>query len=142
MVTVCGCFFSTMNSTSNGNGTGCASEQCTYSWAWLSPALPGPLAQSEGAQHRWAVLECLGPAAPRAFLLDLAVPAVTLSAAGAAVDGAGGRMRQALSRLALPQSLTFQVKLPGDFQARVRLLLPPGFRPQEEDIAFPLVLHV
>lgn len=81
------------------------------------------------------VLECLGPESPAAYLVRAATMHKQL-----VLDG-GDELRQTLKGLALPQSYTLDVEIRDGFHAQVRLLLPPGLR-EDEDVAFPLVLHV
>ncbi|XP_060807128.1 inactive dipeptidyl peptidase 10 [Amyelois transitella] len=84
--------------------------------------------------YSYYVQECLGPEPP-AFLV--------VSAAGArrAVLWDGAPLRQKFAALAQPQAKVFRVEVQTNREARVRLLLPPGFR-ETDDLPLPLVLHV
>ncbi|XP_017056243.1 inactive dipeptidyl peptidase 10 isoform X2 [Drosophila ficusphila] len=85
--------------------------------------------------YSYYVQECLGPEAPSVYLVE------TASNDKIYVLNAGDVLRHRLSQLAVPQSRTFSVEIRHGFHAQVRLFLPPGMR-EEEDVAFPLVLHV
>ncbi|XP_052857329.1 inactive dipeptidyl peptidase 10 isoform X2 [Drosophila gunungcola] len=85
--------------------------------------------------YSYYVQECLGPEAPSVYLVE------TSSNDKIYVLNAGDVLRHRLSQLAVPQSRTFSVEIRHGFHAQVRLFLPPGMR-EEEDVAFPLVLHV
>ncbi|XP_016039738.2 inactive dipeptidyl peptidase 10 isoform X1 [Drosophila simulans] len=85
--------------------------------------------------YSYYVQECLGPEAPSVYLVE------TASNDKIYVLNAGDVLRHRLSQLAIPQSRTFSVEIRHGFHAQVRLFLPPGMR-EEEDVAFPLVLHV
>ncbi|KAH8344786.1 hypothetical protein KR067_007387 [Drosophila pandora] len=85
--------------------------------------------------YSYYVQECLGPEAPSVYLVE------TASNDKIYVLNAGDVLRHRLSQLAVPQMRTFSVEIRHGFHAQVRLFLPPGMR-EEEDVAFPLVLHV
>ncbi|KAH8373231.1 hypothetical protein KR009_008032 [Drosophila setifemur] len=85
--------------------------------------------------YSYYVQECLGPEAPSVYLVE------TASNDKIYVLNAGDVLRHRLSQLAIPQMRTFSVEIRHGFHAQVRLFLPPGMR-EEEDVAFPLVLHV
>lgn len=85
--------------------------------------------------YSYYVQECLGPEAPSVYLVD------TASNDKIFVLNAGDVLRHRLSQLAIPQMRTFSVEIRHGFHAQVRLFLPPGMR-EEEEVAFPLVLHV
>lgn len=46
-----------------------------------------------------------------------------------------------MANIAAPQIKTFEVEIQDGYHAQVRLYLPPGLK-EEEDAAFPLILHV
>lgn len=81
------------------------------------------------------VQECLGPDVPSVYLVE------TQSRQKIAVLHGGDQLRARLATVAVPQIQTFQVEIRHGFYAQVRLLLPPGMR-VNEDVAFPLILHV
>ncbi|XP_032594836.1 inactive dipeptidyl peptidase 10 [Drosophila grimshawi] len=85
--------------------------------------------------YSYYVQECLGPEAPSVYLVR------TASNEKIFVLNAGDVLRHRLSQLAIPQMRTFSVEIRHGFHAQVRLFLPPGMR-EEEEVAFPLVLHV
>ncbi|XP_002055619.3 inactive dipeptidyl peptidase 10 isoform X3 [Drosophila virilis] len=85
--------------------------------------------------YSYYVQECLGPEAPSVYLVE------TSSNEKIFVLNAGDVLRHRLSQLAIPQTRTFSVEIRHGFHAQVRLYLPPGMR-EEEEVAFPLVLHV
>lgn len=81
------------------------------------------------------VQECLGPEAPSIYLVE------TATNTKIALLNGGDVLRKRISHLAIPQIRTFSVEIRHGFLAQVRLLLPPGMK-EDEDIAFPLVLHM
>ncbi|KAM3958199.1 LOW QUALITY PROTEIN: inactive dipeptidyl peptidase 10 [Aphomia sociella] len=80
------------------------------------------------------VQECLGPGPPATFLCSS-------TGVRRAVLWDGAPIRQKFAALAQPQSKVFRVEVQTNREARVRLLLPPGFR-ETDDLPLPLVLHV
>ncbi|XP_017869836.1 PREDICTED: inactive dipeptidyl peptidase 10 [Drosophila arizonae] len=85
--------------------------------------------------YSFYVQECLGPESPSVYLVE------TSSNEKIFVLNAGDVLRHRLTQLAIPQTRTFSVEIRHGFHAQVRLYLPPGMR-EEEEVAFPLVLHV
>lgn len=81
------------------------------------------------------VQECLGPDSPSIYLVE------TASNMKICVLNNGDLLRHRISQLAIPQIRTFSVEIRHGFHAQVRLFLPPGMK-EEEDIAFPLILHM
>lgn len=81
------------------------------------------------------VQECLGPESPSVYLVE------TVSNMKVAVLHNGDVLRNRLAQLAIPQIRMFSVEIRHGFHAQVRLFLPPGMK-EEEDIAFPLILHM
>lgn len=81
------------------------------------------------------VQECLGPEAPSMYLVE------TATNTKIALLNGGDVLRKRISQLAVPQIRTFSVQVRHGFMAQVRLYLPPGMK-EEEDIAFPLILHM
>lgn len=85
--------------------------------------------------YTYYVQECLGPEAPSIYLVE------TATNTKIAVLNGGELLRSKLKHLAVPQIRTFGVEIRHGFMAQVRLLLPPGMK-EDEEIAFPLVLHM
>lgn len=54
----------------------------------------------------------------------------------------GGDVGARLAHLALPTVRTFEVPLPMNCRARVQLLLPPSWREELRDAAFPVLVEV
>ncbi|KAJ0171585.1 hypothetical protein K1T71_013135 [Dendrolimus kikuchii] len=80
------------------------------------------------------IQECLGPGPPAIFLC-------TWWGLRRAVLWDGRPLRQKFAALAQPQVKVFRVEVQAEREARVRLLLPPGFK-ETDDLPLPLVLHV
>ncbi|XP_053617920.1 inactive dipeptidyl peptidase 10 isoform X2 [Plodia interpunctella] len=80
------------------------------------------------------IQECLGPGPP-----SVAVAAARGARRALLWDGAP--LRRKFADLAQPQAKVFRVEVQTNREARVRLLLPPGFR-ETDDLPLPLVLHV
>ncbi|EDS42533.1 dipeptidyl-peptidase [Culex quinquefasciatus] len=53
----------------------------------------------------------------------------------------GNHLRKKLAELAKPQIMTFSVEIKYDFNAQVKLFLPPGIK-EDDDMLLPLILHV
>lgn len=85
--------------------------------------------------YSYYVQECLGPESPSVYLVD------TQSNMKTFILNAGHSLRYRLLQLALPQIRTFSVEIRHGFHAQVRLYLPPGMR-EDEEVAFPLILHM
>lgn len=81
------------------------------------------------------VQECLGPEVPSIYLVE------TSTNTKIALLNGGDTLRKRIMQLAIPQVRTFSVEIRHGFLAQVRLFLPPGMK-EDEDIAFPLVLHM
>lgn len=75
------------------------------------------------------------PEAPSVYLVE------TATNTKVALLNGGDKLRKRVSQLATPQLRTFSVEIRHGFMAQVRLFLPPGMK-EEEEIAFPLVLHM
>lgn len=98
-------------------------NNCLYNRVHLSP------------DYAYYVQECLGPEVPSVYLVE------TRTRQKVAVLHAGDLLRQRVATVARPQIQVFQVEIRHGFHAQVRLMLPPGMR-VDEDVAFPLILHV
>lgn len=81
------------------------------------------------------VQECLGPDSPSIYLVD------TQTAMKIIILHNGDLLRSRIGQLAVPQIRTFDVEIRHGFHAQVRLFLPPGMK-EEEEVAFPLILHM
>lgn len=85
--------------------------------------------------YQYYVQECLGPGTPSIYLVE------THSSTKIIILHNGDLLRSRLSQIALPQFRTFDVEIRHGFHAQVRLMLPPGMK-EEEEVAFPLILHM
>ncbi|KAJ6637363.1 Inactive dipeptidyl peptidase 10 [Pseudolycoriella hygida] len=85
--------------------------------------------------YSYYVQECLGPETPSIYLVD------TITMSKVIVLDSGEALRNRLAQLATPQIRTVAVEVRDGFQAQVRLFLPPGMK-EEEEIAFPLIVHM
>lgn len=85
--------------------------------------------------YSYYVQECLGPATPSVYLVE------TSSLTKVMVLHSGDLLRSRLSQLAIPQIRTVSVEIKDGFHAQVRLFLPPGMK-EEEEVAFPLIIHM
>lgn len=81
------------------------------------------------------VQECLGPATPSVYLVE------TSTITKIMVLHNGDLLRSRLNQLAIPQIRTVSVEIKDGFHAQVRLFLPPGMK-EEEEVAFPLIVHM
>lgn len=86
-------------------------------------------------EFTYYVQECLGPDSPSIYLVETSTNIKILTLNN------GDLLRARLSQLAIPQIRTFDVEIRHGFHAQVRLFLPPGMK-EEEDISFPLILHM
>ncbi|XP_063833835.1 venom dipeptidyl peptidase 4-like [Ostrinia nubilalis] len=80
------------------------------------------------------VQECLGPGPPAAWVR-------ARDGSTRALLWGGEALRHKFAQLAQPQVKVFRVEVQTNREARVRLLLPPGFR-ETDDLPLPLVLQV
>lgn len=85
--------------------------------------------------YTYYVQECLGPESPSLYIVD----AVSLKKIFVLNDG--NHLRQRLTELAKPQIMTFSVEIKYDFNAQVKLFLPPGIK-EDDDMLLPLILQV
>lgn len=85
--------------------------------------------------YTYYVQECLGPESPSSYIVD----AVTGKKIFILDDG--NHLRKKLAELAKPQIMTFSVEIKYDFNAQVKLFLPPGIK-EDDDMLLPLILHV
>ncbi|KAL4717506.1 hypothetical protein ACJJTC_000655 [Scirpophaga incertulas] len=86
--------------------------------------------------YSYYVQECLGPGAAWGAAWVVGRGGVRL-----ALLADSARARQHYAALAHPQQKVFRVEVQANREARVRLLLPPGFR-ETDDLPLPLVLHI
>lgn len=85
--------------------------------------------------YSYYIQECLGPDTPSVYLVD------TKTNLKIFVINSGDGLRHKLLEGALPQIRNFNVEIRHGFHAQVRLFLPPGMK-EEEEVAFPLILHM
>lgn len=85
--------------------------------------------------YSYYVQECLGPDTPSIYLVETSTMSKVL------VLHSGDLLRNRLALLATPQIRTVSVEIRHGFHAQVRLFLPPGMK-EEEEVAFPLIVHM
>lgn len=98
-------------------------------------ALVSPAAAKVGNGHY--VLQCDGPGLPVA-----GVHAARTHRLRRLLWDARARSEPRLRELALPTRRSFEVPLPGGCKAQVLLLLPPSWREELRDAAFPVLVQV
>ena len=100
-------------------------QSCQFNTAYLSK------------DYSFYVLDCMGPSMPQTFVYSL--PQNKL----AKVLDTNEELQEIISGLAMPQVKFLQFNISDEVKtpARVKLLIPPGQR-QEEEFTFPLVLKV
>lgn len=81
------------------------------------------------------VQECLGPDSPSVHLVKTSTNEKIF------ILNSGDLLRSRLTHIAIPQMRTIDVEIVNGFHAQVRLFLPPGMK-EEEEISFPLILHM
>lgn len=86
--------------------------------------------------HRYSyfIQECLGPNIPSTFIVNT----ITHSRVFTLDDG--NYLREKLDPVAVPIIKKFSVVIKNDLEAQVKLYLPPMLD-EEEDLAYPLILH-
>lgn len=120
-------------------------------------------AVSHGAKPSHVAIECLGPGLPRSGVhalkddpKDFGAPVVPIYSelrrrrwkrghamgSSSAVGSGGAAVTEPNAELALPTSRTFEVPLPQGARAQVQLLLPPSWREELRDAAFPVLVEV
>uniref|UniRef100_T1JEK3 Venom dipeptidyl peptidase 4 n=1 Tax=Strigamia maritima TaxID=126957 RepID=T1JEK3_STRMM len=87
-------------------------------------------------QGKYFVLECLGPAPPTIYLY-----LTKNNNKSVAVLNSNSRLQEFVAGKAMPQIRTFRVTLERNFEAQVRLYLPPGLR-DGEITKYPLIVNV
>ncbi|XP_071440893.1 inactive dipeptidyl peptidase 10 [Hetaerina americana] len=119
---------------------------------------------SLGIKPSHVTIECLGPGLPRSGVHalkdppeDFLTPTVpiyseyhrrrmqkgnAMGAGGAAVGSGGAAITDGNVELALPTSRTYEVTLSQGARAQVQLLLPPSWREELRDAAFPVLVEV
>lgn len=85
--------------------------------------------------YSYYVQECLGPETPSTYLVE------TSTMTKIVVLHGGDLLRSRLAQLATPQIRVLTVEVRHGFQSKVRLFLPPGMK-EEEEVAFPLIVHM
>lgn len=123
--------FKLLSNSSGGNLTtdtvesysGDVPNNCLFNQIYLSP------------DFSYYVQECLGPGTPSIYLVDIHSNTKII------ILHNGDLLRYRIDQIAVPQIRTFDVEIRHGFHAQVRLLLPPGMK-EEEEVAFPLILHM
>ncbi|CAH1368917.1 hypothetical protein MTP99_010420 [Tenebrio molitor] len=103
---------------------------CTHFNALISP-------RSESSNSSFYVLQCEGPGLPLAGMHN----ATTHKLLKILYDTRPQKMRM-LEKLALPKQKSFEVPLPHGSRAQVQLLLPPSWREELRDAAYPVLVEV
>uniref|UniRef100_A0A182VVH4 Peptidase S9 prolyl oligopeptidase catalytic domain-containing protein n=1 Tax=Anopheles minimus TaxID=112268 RepID=A0A182VVH4_9DIPT len=85
--------------------------------------------------YTYFVQECLGPESPSTYLVEAG------SERKVRILNDGNELREQLVQLAKPQIMTFSVQIKYDFNAQVKLFLPPGVK-EDDDLQLPLILHI
>ncbi|EAA12145.6 AGAP000848-PA, partial [Anopheles gambiae str. PEST] len=85
--------------------------------------------------YTYFVQECLGPESPSTYLVEAGTERKVR------VLNDGNELREQLVQLAKPQIMTFSVQIKYDFNAQVKLFLPPGVK-EDDDLQLPLILHI
>lgn len=87
------------------------------------------------------MIECLGPGVPSSAIYKLNVEHTERPLQFVYAIRNNTKIRERMRKVAMPQVRSFPIMITGGNHAQVRLLLPPGLRP-EEITKYPLVLHV
>lgn len=87
------------------------------------------------SDYTYYVQECLGPESPSSYIVH------TLSRRKQFILNNGNQLRDMLAEFAKPQIMTFSVQIKYDFNAQVKLFLPPGIK-EDDDLLLPLILQV
>ncbi|XP_008194405.1 inactive dipeptidyl peptidase 10 isoform X2 [Tribolium castaneum] len=103
---------------------------CTHFNALISP-------RSESSNSSFYVLQCEGPGLPLAGMHN----ATSHKLLKILYDTRLQKMGM-LERLALPKQKSFEVPLPHGSRAQVQLLLPPSWREELRDAAYPVLVEV
>ncbi|XP_063918050.1 inactive dipeptidyl peptidase 10 isoform X1 [Zophobas morio] len=103
---------------------------CTHFNALISP-------RSESSNSSFYVLQCEGPGLPLAGMHN----ATTHKLLKILYDTRPQKMHM-LEKLALPKQKSFEVPLPHGNRAQVQLLLPPSWREELRDAAYPVLVEV
>lgn len=85
-------------------------------------------------KYSFFIQECLGPSIPKTFVIDTTANKRVLTL------NDGTHLTAVLDQIAVPIIKKFSVVIKNGFEAQVKLYLPPMLK-EEEDIAYPLVLH-
>lgn len=87
------------------------------------------------SDYTYYVQECLGPESPSSYIVN------TITGKKIFILDNGNYLRDMLIDFAKPQIMTFSVQIKYDFNAQVKLFLPPGIK-EEDDMLLPLILQV
>ncbi|KFB48929.1 AGAP000848-PA-like protein [Anopheles sinensis] len=119
-------------------GSGSASDGTTSDGEQESARRPNNCLYNRVAfndDYTYFVQECLGPESPSTYLVEAG------SERKVRVLNDGNELRDQLMQLAKPQIMTFSVQIKYDFNAQVKLFLPPGVK-EDDDLQLPLILHI
>lgn len=89
----------------------------------------------------YLLIECLGPGVPSSAIYRINAEFAERPLQFIIAIRNNTKIREKISKVALPQVRSFPIMITGGYHAQVRLQLPPGLR-QDEITKYPLVLHV
>lgn len=89
----------------------------------------------------YALIECLGPGIPTSSIYKISPEPIQKPLQIVKFLQNNTRLREKISKIALPQIRSFPVMISGGYYAQVRLYLPPGLR-EDEITKYPMVLHM
>ncbi|XP_031785352.1 inactive dipeptidyl peptidase 10 isoform X2 [Nasonia vitripennis] len=112
---------------------------CTHFGASVNPPLLDEQAQEpkDDEELGYYVLYCEGPGLPLAAIHSMRTHKIVRILYDTRIQRA-----ELLSQLALPKRQSFEVPLPQGWRAQVQLLLPPSWREELRDAAFPVLVEV
>lgn len=87
------------------------------------------------------MIECLGPGIPTSSIYKISPEPIQKPLQIVKFLQNNTRLRERISKIALPQIRSFPVMISGGYYAQVRLYLPPGLR-EDEITKYPMVLHM
>lgn len=108
-------------------------SNCSYFNAYFGPM--SSIASDIGIEYY--ILECLGPGVPLA-----GVHSTKNHRLVHLLYDTRPHLQPKLQELALPSRRSFEISLPHGTKAAVQLLLPPSWREELRDAAFPVVLEM
>ncbi|XP_058801842.1 inactive dipeptidyl peptidase 10 isoform X3 [Phymastichus coffea] len=111
---------------------------CSYFGASVNPPLGDEAAQPrDDEEFGYYVLYCNGPGLPLAAVHSMRSNRMVRVLYDTRIQRA-----ELMSQLALPKRQSFEVPLPQGWRAQVQLLLPPSWREELRDAAFPVLVEV